>query len=155
MRLPGEILIQLGCHAAQLLEFAPEPRTPTPTEQAPAPAPAPGYTPTEQAYLPSPAAHRPSTAVAGLGIGPALVPALSCAAATAVPRLAGGAAGALATARFTGQAVGTSVLHGTADTPPWWAVGCLLPAALLAGAKLPSRPLLPQDADPAPPVVPH
>ncbi|GAA2114299.1 hypothetical protein GCM10009759_58480 [Kitasatospora saccharophila] len=98
---------------------------------------------------PSPAMLVPSV------IGLALVPALSRAAATAVPRLAGGAAGALVTAQFTGRAVGTSVLHGTADTPPWWTVGCLLPAALLAGTTLPSRPLLPQDAEPAPPVVPH
>ncbi|MFC8719504.1 MFS transporter [Kitasatospora sp. NPDC057198] len=88
-----------------------------------------------------------ATAVAGLGAGLALVPVFSCAAATAVPGLAGGAAGALATAQFAGQAVGTAVLHGT-DTPSWWAVGLLLLAALLAGAMLPSRSPLPQDDGP-------
>nr|WP_303392134.1 MFS transporter [Kitasatospora sp. NA04385] len=77
------------------------------------------------------------TTVAGLGIGLALVPVFFCAATTIVPRLAGAAAGALATAQFAGQGLGASVLYGNADTPPWWAAACLLLAAPLAGATLP------------------
>ncbi|WP_330328377.1 bifunctional serine/threonine protein kinase/MFS transporter [Streptomyces sp. NBC_00536] len=49
--LPGEVLVQLGRHAAQLLDYVPAARpeaaiaTPV-TESAPARTPAPGYTPT-------------------------------------------------------------------------------------------------------------
>ncbi|MFE1318621.1 serine/threonine-protein kinase [Kitasatospora phosalacinea] len=50
--LPGEILAQLGRHAARLLDYVPAPRTAPPAP--PAPTPSPGYTPTERAHLPTP-----------------------------------------------------------------------------------------------------
>nr|WP_245194773.1 MFS transporter [Kitasatospora phosalacinea] len=88
------------------------------------------------------------TAVAGLGIGLALVPVFFSAAATVVTRRAGAASGALVAALLTGQGLGSSVLSD--DTPPWWAAACLLLAALPAGTMLPRRVLVPREA----PVVP-
>ncbi|WP_435053467.1 protein kinase domain-containing protein [Kitasatospora phosalacinea] len=96
------------------------------------------------------------TAVAGLGFGLALVPVFCCATATAAPGLLGGAAGAVVAAQLTGQAVGTSVLYATADTPPWWAAACLLLATLPARTALPGRTPTPTPHDaPAAAPTPH
>ncbi|MGW8762986.1 bifunctional serine/threonine protein kinase/MFS transporter [Streptomyces sp. NPDC055815] len=71
--LPGEVLVQLGRHAAQLLDYVPaaraeaavdrpsvQPVTETaPRDSAPAPAPAPAYTPTAPAHeVPAPSTGR-------------------------------------------------------------------------------------------------
>ncbi|MFF4340563.1 bifunctional serine/threonine protein kinase/MFS transporter [Kitasatospora sp. NPDC001540] len=87
------------------------------------------------------------TAVAGLGSGLALVPVYCCATATTDTHRAGGAAGAVLAAQLAGQALGTSVLYATADTPPWWAAACLLLAALLARTSLPGRTPTPPPHD--------
>ncbi|MFE7620132.1 MDR family MFS transporter [Streptomyces sp. NPDC057496] len=74
--LPGSVLAQLGRHAAQLLDFAPESRTAPADPRVPAPSgypgpsrplpPPPAYTPTASAPT-APADHRPSPSP---GFGP-------------------------------------------------------------------------------------
>ncbi|MFC9592393.1 bifunctional serine/threonine protein kinase/MFS transporter [Streptomyces sp. NPDC056944] len=56
--LPGEVLVQLGRHAARLLDYVPAARTGTPPAPVPAPAPMPAPTPAPApAYTPTTPAH--------------------------------------------------------------------------------------------------
>ncbi|MFF3781847.1 MFS transporter [Streptomyces sp. NPDC001933] len=105
--LPGSVLAQLGRHAAQLLDFAPETRTPRPDPRVPAQpqyADRPQPLPPHPAYAPTaPADHHPSP-----GFGPSLSK----------------APGGLPTAPVP---AGTPAPHPMR----WWGLGMAAPAQLL------------------------
>ncbi|MET9698743.1 bifunctional serine/threonine protein kinase/MFS transporter [Streptomyces sp. NPDC006529] len=79
----------------------------------------------------------PFMALAGLGIGLAFVPVLATATATVLPQHAGAASAVAITAQVVGVGIGTALVNSL-RIMPWWAVGCLLLAALIAQLTAPS-----------------
>ncbi|MFF5282457.1 bifunctional serine/threonine protein kinase/MFS transporter [Streptomyces sp. NPDC013171] len=81
--------------------------------------------------------------LAGLGMGLVITPVLATATAAVLPQHTGAASAAVIATQLVGTGTGAAVVM-TMHTPPWWALGCLLLAALTAGLTVATRRPAPQ-----------
>ncbi|WP_330330169.1 bifunctional serine/threonine protein kinase/MFS transporter [Streptomyces sp. NBC_00536] len=80
----------------------------------------------------------PFMILAGLGMGLAFMPVFATATASAFPQHTGAASAAVIAAQLVGAGIGTA-LANSLPSMPWWAVACLLVAALTAHLTMPSE----------------
>ncbi|MFF3839487.1 bifunctional serine/threonine protein kinase/MFS transporter [Streptomyces sp. NPDC001930] len=90
----------------------------------------------------------PSMILAGLGAGLAFMPVFATATAGGLDRHVGAASAALLTAQAVGGGLGSALL-GDMGGPPWWAVLCLLLAALTAGLMVTDKGPVPRGPVPS------